>query len=60
MRKHNFTWYEMRWTQITAWNGANIIVPVKVEQLNDDLFWDTFKSTYTKSGVAKWEWDEAI
>jgi len=45
-------WYgnEMRWIQITVWNGGDL-VPKKVEQTNDHLFIDTYKSNNIKIGV---------
>jgi len=40
-------WYdnEMRWIRITVWNvGHYFILPNKIEQINDLLFKDTYKS----------------
>jgi len=53
----------MRWIRIRMRNGG---VPKKVEQINDHLFIDTYKSINIKIGVnviwrwmiAKWVWDE--
>jgi len=39
---------EMRWIRITVWNGGDLLVPKKVEKINDHLFIDTYKSNNIK------------
>jgi len=51
-------WYdnEMRWIRVTAVKWRRFIVPKKVEQINDHLFIDTYKSNNLQIGWMIWRW----
>jgi len=53
MRWHKLK-YEMKWDEVNMNNSvkwSRVIVPKKVEQINDYLFIDTYKSNKIKIGV---------